>query len=133
MSCSASNTIFVIVMRQKEWKMTKSQHIAVVPIPLQGSSHPKKNYLKDRQCRARVRAGTCQKPCIQRAPEAFCVIQRAETLRAGDHTQKTARNSSFPSAPSGSSWVQLIKKKTCSCCKTHTHSPSLHFSYFYQM
>jgi len=52
-----------------------------------------------------------EKPCMQRAPDAFCVIQhRAEMLRAGVRTQATAQTHSCPTAPSSSSWVQAIKK-----------------------
>lgn len=89
MSCSATNTIFVIVIRQKGWKVIQSQPTAIVPVPLQGFAHPKKRYLEDGQARySKVWVLVTKKKkkyiYIHRWPEAFCVIwQRAETLRAG--------------------------------------------------
>lgn len=109
MSCSASNTIFVIVMRQKEWEMIQSQATAIDPI--QRFGHPKNSCLEHEQARHSTgRYGRCEHPHIQRA--AVCVPQQtAETLRAGLHTWRITQTNSCRTAPSSSKQVQLIKRK----------------------
>lgn len=104
-------------MRQNEWKLIQSQPTAISPIPLQGFGHPKKCYPgDDKEGIAREGLGIFEIPHIQRAPEAFCIIQqRADALRAGVHSWKTAQTISSPTAPYSDSQVQLIKKKPCIC------------------